>query len=101
MRYNSPGWPLVRSLVIDMANQEILCVGEVVWDALPAALFLGGAPFNVACHLAAAGLPVSLVSRFYSGRLLPLDYCRILVGKPPISPWRALRCLPDHARPGW
>jgi fructokinase len=46
-----------------MPATEILCVGEVVWDALPAGLFLGGAPFNVACHLAAAGLPVSLVSR--------------------------------------
>jgi fructokinase len=43
--------------------QEILCVGEVVWDALPAGLFLGGAPFNVACHLRAAGMPVALVSR--------------------------------------
>jgi len=46
-----------------MPATEILCVGEVVWDALPAGLFLGGAPFNVACHLSAAGLPVALVSR--------------------------------------
>jgi fructokinase len=46
-----------------MPGTEILCVGEVVWDALPAGLFLGGAPFNVACHLSAAGLPVALVSR--------------------------------------
>lgn len=46
-----------------MASAEILCVGEVLWDALPAGLFLGGAPFNVACHLRAAGLPVTMVSR--------------------------------------
>ena len=46
-----------------MANPEILCVGEVLWDALPAGLFLGGAPFNAACHLRAAGLRVSMVSR--------------------------------------
>src|SRR5689334_16216168 len=46
-----------------MSNSEILCVGEVLWDALPAGLFLGGAPFNVACHLRAAGVPVALVSR--------------------------------------
>jgi fructokinase len=46
-----------------MTGSEILCVGEVLWDALPAGLFLGGAPFNVACHLRAAGLPVALVSR--------------------------------------
>ena len=42
---------------------EILGVGEILWDALPAGLFLGGAPFNVACHLRAAGLPVAMVSR--------------------------------------
>ena len=46
-----------------MPSSEILCVGEVLWDALPAGLFLGGAPFNVACHLRAAGTPVSMVSR--------------------------------------
>ena len=46
-----------------MPGSEILCVGELLWDALPAGLFLGGAPFNVACHLRAAGLPVTLVSR--------------------------------------
>jgi fructokinase len=48
---------------------EILCVGEVLWDALPAGLFLGGAPFNVACHLRAAGLPATLVSRVGADRL--------------------------------
>ena len=46
-----------------MPNDEVLCVGEVLWDALPAGLFLGGAPFNVACHLRAAGVPATLVSR--------------------------------------
>jgi fructokinase len=46
-----------------MADGEVLCVGEVLWDALPSGLFLGGAPFNVACHLRAAGVPATLVSR--------------------------------------
>jgi fructokinase len=46
-----------------MPGSEVLCVGEVLWDALPAGLFLGGAPFNAACHLRAAGVPVALVSR--------------------------------------
>ena len=46
-----------------MPNDEVLCVGEVLWDALPAGLFLGGAPFNVACHLRAAGVAATLVSR--------------------------------------
>ena len=41
----------------------ILCVGEVLWDALPAGLFLGGAPFNVACHLHERGVPVAFLSR--------------------------------------
>ena len=52
-----------------MAGSEILCVGELLWDSLPAGLFLGGAPFNVACHLRAAGLPVSMVSRVGSDQL--------------------------------
>ena len=46
-----------------MPGSEVLCVGEVLWDSLPAGLFLGGAPFNVACHLRAAGVPAALVSR--------------------------------------
>ncbi len=46
-----------------MSHSQVLCVGEVLWDALPAGLFLGGAPFNVACHLRAAGLPTAMVSR--------------------------------------
>ena len=56
-------------MATDEADAEVLCVGEVLWDALPAGLFLGGAPFNVACHLRAAGVPVSLVSRVGADRL--------------------------------
>ena len=52
-----------------MPSTEVLCVGEVLWDALPAGLFLGGAPFNVACHLRAAGIAASLVSRVGDDRL--------------------------------
>jgi fructokinase len=50
-------------------SSEILCFGEVLWDALPEGLFLGGAPFNVACHLRATGAPVTMVSRVGSDRL--------------------------------
>jgi len=46
-----------------MPTREVLCVGEILWDSLPAGLFLGGAPFNVACHLSVAGVPVAMVSR--------------------------------------
>ena len=51
------------------AAGEVLCVGEVLWDSLPEGLFLGGAPFNVACHLRAAGTEVSMVSRVGADRL--------------------------------
>lgn len=44
-------------------SEEILCVGEILWDALPGGLFLGGAPFNVARHLHALGEEVTFVSR--------------------------------------
>ncbi|MCB2153818.1 carbohydrate kinase [bacterium] len=42
---------------------EILCLGEVLWDALPSGLFLGGAPYNVASHLREAGQQVRFASR--------------------------------------
>lgn len=42
---------------------DLLCVGEVLWDALPQGLFLGGALFNVAGHLHALQEPSVLVSR--------------------------------------
>ncbi len=48
---------------------EILCIGELLWDALPAGLFLGGAPFNVACHLRAAGAAVTMVTRVGNDQL--------------------------------
>lgn len=50
-------------------DDSILCIGEVLWDALPAGLFLGGAPCNVACHLRALGEDVGLVSRVGDDRL--------------------------------
>ena len=50
-------------------SSEILCVGEILWDALPDGLFLGGAPFNVACHLQALGQEVAFVSRVGDDRL--------------------------------
>lgn len=48
---------------------EVLCVGEVLWDALPSGLFLGGAPFNVAGHLHSLGVPVGMISRVGRDRL--------------------------------
>ena len=50
-------------------ENKILCVGEILWDALPDGLFLGGAPFNVACHLQALGGEAAFVSRVGDDRL--------------------------------
>lgn len=44
-------------------------MGEVLWDALPAGLYVGGAPFNVAGHLHALGVPVGVISRVGRDRL--------------------------------
>jgi fructokinase len=42
---------------------SLLCIGEVLWDVFPKARHLGGAPFNVACHLKALGRDVAFASR--------------------------------------
>jgi fructokinase len=44
-------------------SDKILCYGEVLWDALPAGLFVGGAPFNAAAHLHQLGEDVVFASR--------------------------------------
>eukprot|EP00804_Cyclotella_cryptica_P007088 CCRYP_014515-RA/>CCRYP_014515-RA protein AED:0.01 eAED:0.01 QI:87/1/1/1/1/1/2/3376/443 len=31
---------------------DVLCLGETLWDSLPSGMYLGGAPTNVAVHLA-------------------------------------------------
>ncbi|HET97555.1 MAG TPA: carbohydrate kinase [Desulfurivibrio alkaliphilus] len=41
----------------------IVSVGEVVWDIFPEREVLGGAPVNVAYHLATQGLPVRVITR--------------------------------------
>lgn len=40
----------------------VLCFGEILWDSLPAGLFPGGAPFNVAYHLHNLGADARIVS---------------------------------------
>lgn len=40
-----------------------VAVGECLWDALPAGLFLGGAPTNVAGHAKQLGMQAKVVSR--------------------------------------
>ena len=45
-----------------MSAPPIVCFGEFLWDCLPRGLFLGGAPFNVACHLGRLGRSAVLIS---------------------------------------
>lgn len=42
---------------------RIACIGEVLWDLLPAGPQLGGAPANLACHVAQLGGAAALISR--------------------------------------
>lgn len=44
------------------ARPSLLCFGEILWDFLPAGLFPGGAPFNVAYHLHRQGAEVTVIS---------------------------------------
>ena len=48
---------------------NVLCVGECLFDALPSGIFLGGAPLNVACHLAELGAQASFASAVGDDRL--------------------------------
>lgn len=66
-----------------MPASEVLCIGEVLWDSLPAGLFLGGAPLNVASHLHAQGMQVAMVSRVGSDRLG--EEARLRMGRQGIS----------------
>lgn len=42
---------------------NIVCIGEVLWDLLPEGPQLGGAPSNLACHVAGLGGRATLISR--------------------------------------
>lgn len=46
-----------------MPGPEVVGVGEVLWDLLPAGKALGGAPFNFAFHCHQLGHPSVMVSR--------------------------------------
>jgi len=40
------------SMMQPTTTPSVLCVGEALWDSLPSGMYLGGAPTNVAVHLA-------------------------------------------------
>jgi len=43
-------------------NTEFYTFGEILWDCLPSGRHAGGAPFNVAAHIAQLGVSASLLS---------------------------------------
>lgn len=47
---------------MNIKSNEILCIGEVLWDRFPTGAKHGGAPMNVALHLSAIGLNVTVAS---------------------------------------
>lgn len=46
----------------------IVSIGETLWDLLPSGEFVGGAPFNVAAHMARLGAHALLVTRIGNDR---------------------------------
>ena len=51
------------------ARPSVLCVGETLFDGLPSGIFLGGAPLNVAVHLAECGVDAKFASAVGADRL--------------------------------
>lgn len=51
------------------SKSPVACFGETLWDNLPSGLFLGGAPLNVAYHLAQLGREAILISSVGSDEL--------------------------------
>ncbi|MDF1613579.1 PfkB family carbohydrate kinase [Desulfurivibrio dismutans] len=56
---------------------KFVAIGEVVWDIFPDRQVLGGAPINVAYHLAVLGLPVRVITRVGSDTLGDLTLARL------------------------
>lgn len=48
---------------------RVVCIGEILWDALPSGLYLGGAPLNVCYHLNQLGVTADICSKVGADRL--------------------------------
>lgn len=48
---------------------KVLSFGELLWDIIEGKAYLGGAPFNVACHLSKMGIQSSYISAVGSDKL--------------------------------
>lgn len=51
-----------RSKISPESAPTVVCFGEILWDFLPEGAFPGGAPFNVAYHLAQQGVQAHVAS---------------------------------------
>ncbi len=49
--------------------KKVICFGEVIWDALPKGIYLGGAPINVALNLDNLGINTRIISAVGKDRL--------------------------------
>ena len=49
-----------RRAAVDASLVSVACFGEALWDVLPAGIFVGGAPLNVAYHLSRQGVRAQL-----------------------------------------
>ncbi len=52
-----------KTPITNRRNTTVVLFGEILFDMFPDRSVLGGAPFNVACHLQAFGLKPVLISR--------------------------------------
>ena len=43
-------------------NYKVAVFGEVLWDIIEGKEYIGGAPFNLACHLKKLGVDVIFIS---------------------------------------
>ena len=50
-------------------GRQIIGIGEVLWDVFPSGAVFGGAPANVACHVAGLGGWAGMVSAVGADRL--------------------------------
>jgi fructokinase len=55
--------------MVEDNDQEIIGIGEILWDSLPSGLFLGGAPLNVCLHLHHLSQKTAIVGRVGEDRL--------------------------------
>jgi len=66
-----PRQVIIAALLLPLvqAAPRVLCIGETLFDGLPSGIFLGGAPLNVACHLAEQSVAARYASAVGRDRL--------------------------------